>query len=103
MKYIDLTKQIQEKNQKVTLRLDDEHVYTVNNTRGAMEIVMATMKDIEGEKDYEKVLDSVDTIIEKILGKDAAEVTKDYTIGAKRIILEAIMGAFTGEDGTPKN
>ena len=103
MKYIDLTEQIQEKNQKVTLRLDDEHVYTVNNTRGAMEIVMATMKDIEGEKDYEKVLDSVDTIIEKILGKDAAEVTKDYTIGAKRIILEAIMGAFTGEDGTPKN
>ena len=103
MKYIDLTKQLQEKNEKVTLRIDDEHVYTVNNSRGAMEIVMATMKDIEGEKDYEKVLDAVDTLIEKILGKDAANVMKDFTIGAKRVVLEAIMGAFTGEEEKPKN
>lgn len=103
MRYIDLTKKLQEKNERVTLRLDDEHVYTVNNSRGAMELVMATAKDLEKEKDFTKVLDEIDELIEKVLGKEAAEVTKDYTIGAKRVLIEAITGAFAGEDETTKN
>lgn len=104
MKYIDLTKVLQEKNEKVTLRLDDQHVYTVNNSRKTMELVMATMKDIEKEDDLSKGLDAIDTLIAKVLGKEAAEVTKDYTIAAKKVLLEAISGAFVGDDDDkPKN
>lgn len=104
MKYIDLTKVLQEKNEKVTLRLDDTHVYTVNNSRKTMEVVMATMKDIKKEDDLSKGLDAIDELIEKVLGKEAAEVTKDYTIAAKNVLLEAISGAFVGDDEEkPKN
>lgn len=99
MKFLDLTDELQKANEKTTLRLDADHTYVISNTRKTMEIVMAAAKDMETEEDPIKQLDVLDEIIKRVLGKDAAEYTADYSLKAKTVLLDAIAQSIGGDAG----
>lgn len=95
----DIAQRIANANQRPTVKIDDEHEYTINTGKSIAIMAQALASEI-GKDESEKELEAVDKIIALTLGEEAAEYIsqQDMSISAYMLIVEVIMAAFADED-----
>lgn len=82
-------------NNKPTIKIDDKHEYTVNNSKNTAIFIKQTGEDTKLDD-----LKKMDIIIESALGKEALEYINslDLSLKATGTIINAIMAAISEED-----
>ena len=96
MKY-NLFERLNKENEKHKLVIDDDHVYTINNSAAAIVTLQSIVKNNteDGEVEIKKLYD----IIGVGLGKEAREYIEkqEYTIQALSTIVSAISAAASNQ------
>lgn len=98
-KHYDIAQRIAAANVKPTVKIDDEHEYTINVSKSTAIMVMALSDDIEGKPEAESV-ETMDKMINLALGKAAAEYIEslDLTMSAYQLVIKVIIAAFSDSE-----
>lgn len=82
-------------NNKPTIKIDEEHEYTVNNSKNTAIFIKQVSED-KSMDDFKRI----DTIIESALGKDALDYINSLELSmvANTTIINAIMAAISEEE-----
>lgn len=86
----DIAERLINANKKSTVKIDEDHVYTINTSKNSAILMQAISKD-ESLNDYERI----DQLIEAGLGKEALDYINslELTTEAITVIINVIMAA----------
>lgn len=99
-KCYDIVERLKAKNAKPSIKLDEEHIFTVNNSKNIMLEIMAMANDAKNSEGTEAQIEMVDKVIRLTLGSKAFDYIQslDLSADAYMYLMEAIVAAMNGTD-----
>lgn len=96
----DIVERLKAKNAKPSIKLDEEHIFTVNNSKNIMLEIMAMANDAKNSEGTEAQIELVDKVIRLTLGGKAFDYIQslDLSADAYMYLMEAIVAAMNGTD-----
>jgi len=87
----DIVSRLENANQKPEIKIDEEHIYKVNNSKAVALRIMALSEDKET-----KETEMLDKIVTLALGKEVCDYINslDLSLSAHNTIINAIMAAI---------
>lgn len=107
-KCYDIVERLKAKNAKPSIKLDEDHIFTVNNSKNIMLEIMALANDAKDSDGTASQIKLVDKVIRLTLGDKAFDYIQslDMSADAYMYLMEAIVAAMNGteiEEDNAKN